>query len=49
MGCDDIGPDEGETPPGTLPVSTRCWSTYVTFFGDTQPISPKKHWIWKYV
>lgn len=37
--CRDLLPEEEEVSPGTLPTSTRCWSTYVTFFGDTQQLS----------
>ena len=29
--------DGGE--PGTLPMPTRCWSTYISFFGDNQQLS----------
>ena len=31
----------GDTLPvtGTLPAVTRCWSTYVTFYGDDRPLS----------
>lgn len=25
--------------PGTLPMPTRCWSTYISFFGDNQQLS----------
>jgi len=28
-----------DTSRGTLPVASRCWSTYTTFFGDRQSLS----------
>ena len=30
----DGGSDDEFRSPGTLPVATKCWSTYNTFFGD---------------
>lgn len=34
--------DEEEVVSGTLPVATRCWSTYTTFFGDGDSLSCSK-------
>ena len=39
FGCDDLLPDEDDTATGTLRAPTRCWATYVTFFGDTEQLS----------
>jgi hypothetical protein len=39
LGCDSMLPEPDDPGPDTLPVSTRCWSAYVTFFGDTQQLS----------
>ena len=40
FGCDALVPEQPVTlSDGILPASTRCWSTYVTFFGDTQQLS----------
>ena len=37
--CDE-GPDvDKSTPVGVLPVATKCWSTYTTFFGDNSMLS----------
>lgn len=38
--CEDDGIDEDSTDPvGVLPVATKCWSTYTTFFGDNSMLS----------
>ena len=34
--------DEPRNGPGTLPIVTRCWSTYVTFYGDGQSLACTK-------
>jgi len=31
--------DEPRNGPGSLPIVTRCWSTYVTFYGDGQSLA----------
>ena len=37
--CDE-GPEDDKTDPvGVLPVATKCWSTYTTFFGDNNMLS----------
>ena len=37
--CSDSTDSVPESPSsGTLPVPTRCWSTYLTFFGDNQQL-----------
>ena len=37
--CDE-GPEDDKTDPvGVLPVATKCWSTYTTFFGDNSMLS----------
>ena len=37
----EMGPYElaDDTSRGTLPVASRCWSSYTTFFGDGQSLS----------
>ena len=38
--CEKDGVDEDSTDPiGVLPVATKCWSTYTTFFGDNSMLS----------
>lgn len=37
--CDPEDYDDGQQGPGANTVPTRCWSTYVTFFGDTKQLS----------
>lgn len=38
--CEEDGVDEDSTDPiGVLPVATKCWSTYTTFFGDNSMLS----------
>ena len=34
--------EDEEVVGGTLPVATRCWSTYTTFFGDGDSLSCSK-------
>jgi len=34
--------DDEARSPGTLPVATKCWSTYNTFFGDNNVLSCTK-------
>jgi hypothetical protein len=34
--------DDEARSPGTLPVATKCWSTYQTFFGDNNVLSCTK-------
>jgi len=34
--------EESRNGPGTLPIVTRCWSTYVTFYGDGQSLACTK-------
>ena len=38
----DGGSDDEFRSPGTLPVATKCWSTYQTFFGDNNVLSCTK-------
>ena len=38
----DGGSDDEARSPGTLPVATKCWSTYNTFFGDNNMLSCTK-------
>jgi hypothetical protein len=38
----DGGSDDDFRSPGTLPVATKCWSTYQTFFGDNNVLSCTK-------
>ena len=38
----DGGDDDEFRSPGTLPVATKCWSTYHTFFGDNNVLSCTK-------
>jgi hypothetical protein len=38
----DGGSDDEFRTPGTLPVATKCWSTYQTFFGDNNVLSCTK-------
>jgi hypothetical protein len=38
----DGGSDDDFRSPGTLPVATKCWSTYNTFFGDNNVLSCTK-------
>lgn len=41
--CEDEDNEDDETrAPGTLPVATKCWSTYNTFFGDNNMLSCTK-------
>lgn len=41
--CEDEDNEDDETrAPGTLPVATKCWSTYNTFFGDNNVLSCTK-------
>tara|TARA_B100001540_G_scaffold284144_1_gene276205 strand:- start:10377 stop:28151 length:17775 start_codon:yes stop_codon:yes gene_type:complete len=35
MDCSMSWLEEEETGSGTLPVPTRCWASYLTFYGDT--------------
>ena len=38
--CDALDlPEDAFLVTGSLPAVTRCWSTYVTFYGDNQPLS----------
>ena len=37
--CDFNEQSEEDGGDGTLPVATRCFATYATFFGDTNPLS----------
>lgn len=39
MGCRNLLPDETAARKGTLRTPTRCWASYVTFFGDTEQLS----------
>ena len=40
MSCDNLGFEGAENSfSGTLPVATRCWSSYTTFFGDSQGLA----------
>lgn len=40
FGCDfEEDPTTRDENLGELPVPTRCWSTYLTFFGDNQQLS----------
>ena len=39
MMCDFTDIPEDNIPDGALPVATRCFSTYTTFYGDGQPLS----------
>lgn len=40
MSCANLGFEGAENSfSGTLPVATRCWSSYTTFFGDNQGLS----------
>ena len=34
--------EDSRNGPGTLPIVTRCWSTYVTFYGDGQSLACTK-------
>jgi hypothetical protein len=38
----DGGSDDDFRSPGTLPIATKCWSTYTTFFGDNNVLSCTK-------
>jgi len=41
--CEDENNEDDETrSPGSLPVATKCWSTYNTFFGDNNVLSCTK-------
>jgi len=41
--CEEEDNEDDETrSPGTLPVATKCWSTYNTFFGDNNVLSCTK-------
>jgi len=35
----DVPEDPDVNGPGTLPVVSRCWSSYTTFFGDSQSLA----------
>jgi len=37
--CNLDDEEEDSTSPGTLPVATRCFSTYNNFYGDASPLS----------
>jgi len=39
---DEDNEDDEARSPGTLPVATKCWSTYQTFFGDNNVLSCTK-------
>ena len=39
MQCLRAFDDAEESGDGTLPVPTRCWATYITFYGDTDRLS----------
>ena len=37
--CFEDTEDDDTIPRGVLPVATKCWSTYTTFFGDNSMLS----------
>jgi len=37
--CNFDDTEEDNASPGALPTSTRCFSTYATFYGDANPLS----------
>lgn len=37
--CYEETEDDKTDPKGVLPVATKCWSTYTTFFGDNSMLS----------
>lgn len=39
LNCDALQTPQTDNRPSTLTYPTRCWSTYATFFGDTQSLS----------
>ena len=39
MQCLRAFDDAEESGDGALPVPTRCWATYITFYGDTDRLS----------